>query len=175
MKRIILTLVLCLLPLAHVYAQTCQTASITASTPTSRFTDNGDGTLVDSVTELMWKKCTEGQSYNATTFGCDGSAVNYTWQGALQQTSAVNNGGGFAGHVDWRLPNIKELNSIVERQCVDPVINLDIFPATPSSFFWSASPSAGDTGAWFVDFYNGFDSIDIKSNEYGVRLVRGGQ
>ncbi|MGB4499160.1 MAG: hypothetical protein WBI40_10735, partial [Methylococcaceae bacterium] len=62
------------LPLV-VVAQTCQTASIPATTPTNRFTVNNNGTVSDSKTGLMWKKCSEGQS------GADcssGSATPYT-------------------------------------------------------------------------------------------------
>ncbi len=178
MKKFTLIVVLSLLSVVNLYGQTCQTASITASTPTSRFTDNGDGTLVDSVTGLMWKKCSEGQSYNTATSGCDGTDVTYSWQEALQRASAANSGGGFAGHTDWRLPDIKELNSIVERQCINPAINLDIFPATSSWQFWSASPYADASvtdGAWLISFDDGHYGIGNKSNGPVARLVRGGQ
>jgi hypothetical protein len=175
MKPILLTLLLVFLAVGAAQAQTCRTDTILASTPTDRFTDNGDGTVTDEITGLMWKVCSEGQSYDGVGGSCDGSAASYTWQEALQQAGAVNTGG-YAGHNDWRLPNQKELSSIVERQCVDPAINLEVFSATPSVWFWSASPYAGCSDrAWYVNFYGGGDFFSNLSSNGAVRLVRGGQ
>lgn len=155
-----------------VQAQTCN-ANMPASTPDSQLTDNGNGTVTDTKTGLMWKKCMEGVSGD----NCDsGSAGSFTWQTALQQPGVVNTGGGFAGQTDWRLPNIKELRSIVEEKCVDPSINLTRFPNTPSSVVWSGSPSAyGSDYAWYVNFGNGYSSIYNRYHYFQVRLVRGGQ
>ena len=89
---------------------------------------------------------------------------------------ALNAAGGFAGYTDWRLPNQKELQSIVERQCVSPSVNAGVFPATVNTFYWSASPYAGSsTTAWGVGFYGGFEVASVKTNTNYVRLVRGGQ
>jgi len=155
-------------------AQTCKTASITATTPTADFTDNGNGTVTHTKTGLMWKRCSEGQAWSGTT--CTGTATTYTWQAALQQAETLNNGGGFATFTDWRVPNIKELDSIVERQCSSPAINAAIFPATVSGNYWSASPYAAIAArAWGVGFGNDNDRAVNKSNINYVRLVRGGQ
>ena len=153
-------------------AQICNTTSITASTPTADFIDNGDGTVTHTKTGLMWKQCIEGLS----GAGCvTGTATTFTWQGALQAAQALNVAGGFAGHTDWRVPNQKELNSIVEHQCVTPAINATIFPATVSGWYWSASPFVVvATNAWGVDFNNGGDNFNNKSANGYVRLVRGG-
>ena len=156
------------------YTQTCQTASIPAHTPTGQFTDHANGTVTDNKTGLMWKKCSEGQSGNDCS---SGSAASYTWQAALAQAKTVNTSGGFATYTDWRVPNITELESIVETQCYKPAINSAVFPNTPSTWFWSSSPVAavGDR-AWYVYFYHGTDGWELKSNGYSsVRLVRGGQ
>jgi hypothetical protein len=152
-------------------AQTCQTSRILATTPTNRFTINNDGTVSDTKTGLTWKKCSEGQS------GVDcriGTATTYTWQGALQQAQSVNNNGGFAGYKNWRLPSIKELNSIVEEQCSQPSINLAVFPESQGSLYWSSSPYADDSsGAWYVYFYYGYSNYSFKYDDYlFVRLVR---
>jgi len=148
-------------------------ASITASTPTADFVDHGNGTVTHIKTGLMWKQCSEGLS----GAGCaTGTATVYTWQGALQAAQTLNGAGGFAGFTDWRVPNIKELNSIVENQCTLPSINATIFPATVSSWYWSASPYAGiATDAWDVFFGSGYDLASFKSSNSDVRLVRGGQ
>ncbi len=153
-------------------AQTCKPDSIPASTPDSQFVDNGDGTITDSKTGLMWKKCLEGLSGNNCESGATGS---FTWQKTLQQLNIVNNSGGFAGHIDWRLPNINELVSLVEEKCVSPAINLNRFPNTPNSGVWSGSPYADNSdSAWSVYFYDGASSNANRSINYAVRLVRGG-
>ncbi|HEB87396.1 MAG TPA: DUF1566 domain-containing protein, partial [Gammaproteobacteria bacterium] len=167
-------LVLLTLLAGQAHAQTCNSA-IPASTPTSRFVINGDGTVTDSDTGLMWKQCSEGQTTDGAG-GCTGTAGAYTWQQALQQAQTLNAGGGYAGQGDWRVPNIKELGSIVERQCYSPAINETVFPGTPSSGFWSASPSAYySDSAWGVYFGYGDDYYAFKSADRDVRLVRGGQ
>ena len=165
---------LALLPLIS-HAQTCRTSSIPASTPDSQFSNNGNGTVTDNKTGLMWKRCIEGQRFNTVTNACDGHAVVYTWDAALQQAQSVNTLG-FAGANDWSVPNIKELGSLVERQCVHPSINATVFPNTSSSFFWSSSSYAyGSGNAWVVYFGYGGDYWDVKGSSFQLRLVRIGQ
>jgi hypothetical protein len=174
-KSILITTALASLLAASnpVLAQTCN-SSIPLDRPDSRYTDNGDGTVTDNVTGLMWKHCSEGQS--TTTTACDtGSAATYTWQGALAQAQTVN-AAGFATYSDWRLPNIKELKSLAEMACYTPAINIKSFPATPAAGFWSASPDASGSGnAWFVYFGYGGDGWGDKGGTNYVRLVRAGQ
>jgi hypothetical protein len=151
---------------------TCTT--IPASTPDSQLVDDGDGTITDTATSLIWRQCSEGQANDTS---CTGSALTYTWQQALQIPQTLNTSGGFAGHSDWRLPNLKELRSIVEEACYSPSINSTRFPNTPSSGFWSASAYAyGSSYAWSVDFYHGYSYyFGNRSGSLHVRLVRGGQ
>jgi hypothetical protein len=167
-----LSLLLTAMPLLAT-AQTCKPASIPASTPTSQFTDHGDGTVTDQKTGLQWQRCAQGQTWNGST--CTGTVSTYNWQAALQRAVTVNSAG-YAGHSDWRLPNSKELASIVELQCYGPAINLAVFPATANAAFWSSSPGAsyGDY-AWSVDFNYGNDFWGNKLNSFSVRLVRSGQ
>ena len=149
-------------------AQVCN-PNIPVTAPDSRYTDNGDGTVTDQATGLMWKQCAEGLS----GAGCGtGVEQNFTWQQAMQQGNSQS----FAGHSDWRLPNNKELASLVEGSCVDPVINLTRFPNASSSGFWSSSPDAdGSGGAWIV--YFGYGSVGNYGRDfnYAVRMVRDGQ
>jgi hypothetical protein len=151
-------------------AQVCNPA-IPESTSTSSFIAVSDGTATDLQTGLMWKRCAEGQSWQVAG-ACTGTAAGYTWQGALQQASAAI----FAGHTDWRLPNIKELRSLVEDRCHSPAINSTVFPGTPSSGFWSASVYANQPGdAWLVSFNVGDVYIDGVGGSFQpkqVRLVR---
>jgi len=171
-RKITLGIALCLL-LTNSFAQTCND-SISETTPTERFNDQHDGTVLDSKTNLIWKRCSEGQTWDGTT--CAGSASTYTWQGALSATEALNTGEGFAGETDWRVPNIKELGSIVELKCYSPAINLSVFPNTPSAAVWSSSPNANFSSlAWSVHFSNGFVYTPSKNGNSQVRLVRSGQ
>jgi hypothetical protein len=143
---------------------------MTASNPDAAYIDQGDGTVTHVPTGLMWKRCSEGQTWTGAT--CSGTTGTYSWSQALKQASASS----FAGHTDWRLPNIKELRSLVEECRFSPSINDAIFPATPSSNFWSGSPYANNSYyAWYVYFGNGFADYYVRSSNYGVRLVRGGQ
>lgn len=148
-------------------------SSAPASTPDAQLTDHGDGTVTDTKTGLMWKQCSEGLSgSNCVT----GSVTTHTWQGALQLVETLNSSGGFAGYTDWRLPNLKELRSIVEEQCYSPAINSTRFPNTPSSFFWSSSPYARNSAyAWSVGFNIGYAYYGNRSDPSRVRLVRAGQ
>ena len=159
------------------HAQTCND-SATKTAPDSRYTDNGNGTVTDNQTGLMWKQCSEGLSNSDNAVpACDtGSAITYTWQGALSHAQTVNSAS-FAGHSDWRLPNVKELSSLVEMACYWPAINVNRFPNTLSSGYWSSSPVADrSASAWNVHFSVGSGGGNLKAGgHYYVRLVRGGQ
>lgn len=155
-----------LLACMNVHAQTCKD-SINSTTPDSRFVDNGDGTVNDEQTGLIWMRCALGQNWDGAT--CIGSASTYTWQQAL----TVAEGNVFGGSDAWRLPNIKELNSIIERACVEPSINQSIFPVTSSSGFWSSSLKAdSDDYGWFVSFGNGSSNYTLRYYDGYIRLVR---
>ena len=159
---------LAVISMAPAQAQTCFN-DIPASAPDSRYTDNGDGTVTDKATGLIWKQCAEGLS------GADcltGSATTFTWQAALKHAETAV----FAGSSAWRLPNKKELASLVEQRCYAPAINSRFFPNTPSSGFWSSSPHASyANSAWIVYFDYGYVYGYYKYSAYYVRLVRGGQ
>lgn len=142
------------------------------------------GVVTDSKTKLMWKRCPQGFTNVTCTTE---SATTYTWNNALNLPADANLGAGFAGYTNWRLPNVKELQSIVEEQCSSPAIN-SVFTGTPSSaIFWSNSPSAAltDLGceanqcAWAVYFNDenlgatdGYILPDLFGMLHYVRLVR---
>lgn len=163
-----------------VTAQTCN-PNMPLTKPDSRYNDNGDGTVTDNVTGLMWKQCTEGQS--SSTTACDtGNAATFNWLEAHERAQSVN-ALGFAGYNDWRLPNIKELNSLVEFACFEPAINLTYFP-TPTwqssmgSPYWSSTTRHGNGSghsAYRVELGNGESGAlpkDPQYNTFFVRLVR---
>ena len=136
------------------------------TTPSSDFTLLEGGTVVrHDTTGLEWRRCPEGMTWSGGS--CTGTASTMTWQAALQHADGVSG---------WRLPNVKELRSIVERCRINPAINQQVFPDTPSSDFWSSSPYASSTNiAWRVNFYDGDVHWDSKNLNFGVRLVRAGQ
>ena len=143
--------------------------AVPITTPTSDFVLHNDGTVTHTPTGLMWMRCSLGQTWDGAN--CTGSASSYTWADALQAAQNTP----FAGYADWRLPNFRELASIVERSCFDPAINAAVFPNTPPvDIFWSSSPYAYFSGghAWVVNFDSGHVGDNFKSNTLRVRLVR---
>jgi hypothetical protein len=154
---------------------TCQTenSAIPASTPSEAFLDHLDGTVTDTTTGLMWKVCSESQTWNGS--GCDGGVANYTWLEASRRVSAVNTAT-FAGYGDWRMPDLKELASIVEHRCSTPSINQAIFKGVVAEWYWSSSPHYSLTSAaWAIDFSQGGNYPNGKSSSLALRLVRGGE
>ncbi len=173
MKKLVVTVWCMLMWSGQAFAatQTCLT-TIAPNTPTADFVDNGDGTVTSKKTKLTWKRCSEGQTWGSSA--CTGSATTFNWELALTQGANAS----FAGNTDWRVPNLKELASIVERQCTGPSINATIFPATPGisgSYWWSASPFGIAGQAWVVGFGGGYANPYDKAGSHYVRLVRGGQ
>lgn len=161
-ERVLVLMVLLLVSMAGL-AQTCRD-DIAASAPDIRFQDNLDGTVTDLATGLIWKQCAEGLSRTECSAG---TASTFTWQQALQHA---------ADNPPWRLPNRKELASLVETRCMDPSINSRFFPNTPSAGFWSSSPwSFLSSNAWRVMFTYGHVRTDRKYTQSYVRLMRGGQ
>lgn len=166
-----------------VSAQECNNR-IKPTAPDYRFTDNGDGTVTDGWTGLMWKKCLEGMTINGVTGGCDGTALQFTWQEGLQRAVAVNNGqpSENLNHGDWRVPNIKELVSLTESSCRYPARNVNVFP-TVSGGLWSSTPYSSDAAVpttivsvWAYGIDRGFFGTTSPSNQNSVRyiqLVRG--
>lgn len=155
--------------------QVCVSESIPASTPTSDFLIHGDGTVTHKRTGLTWMRCPLGQKWDGRT--CAGEADMYVWQKALQAAAAFNASGGYAGHKDWRVPNIKELDSIVENQCYMPSINLKVFPGALAMRHWSSTMDHRHPRSYalFVGFENGYGDDGRVSFQYPVRLVRQGQ
>lgn len=129
----------CLLTLfasSNTYAQSCN-SEMEATTPSSSFTDNQDGTVTHRLTGLTWARCPVGQIWNSTT-GCTGEATPQNWQQAMESS----NNSSLAGKI-WRLPNAKELFSTIEHACWDPAVNLEIFPSiSATANYWTSSYSA---------------------------------
>jgi hypothetical protein len=139
------------------------------STPNGQLRNNGDGTVTDVVTSLMWKQCGEGQSGSQ----CDGAGSTYSWDLALQVPQNLNSGGGFAGLTDWRLPTIKELMLIIETACRSPSLNQDRFPGFLTGSVWSSTPARTTVNlSWTISLSNGITSEVSRTGFGSVWLVR---
>ncbi|MDH4161917.1 MAG: DUF1566 domain-containing protein [Nitrospirota bacterium] len=126
--------------------------------------DNGDGTVTDTGTNLMWE---QAQTVPPAT---------YTWEEVITRCEDLVLPA--AGYADWRLPNVKELLTIVDDTRYDPAIDPVCFPNTQSYAFWSSSTNfLSSTGAiaWGVEFYHGSASRNLnKTMKFPARCVRGG-
>ncbi len=152
-----------------------------------RYVDNGDGTVSDLDTRLMWQKSddagglTDKDNTYAWTLGDDepdGAAFSEFLGGLNNCESADGDAvsGGYGGHCDWRMPQIDELGTIVDCSFGNPCIDQSVFgPTAASSFYWSSATFATSPGdAWVVFFNVGFVSTDGKTFDRHVRAVRGG-
>ena len=150
------------------YAQTCNN-TVPRTAPDSRYQVLGSGNEVkDTQTGLIWQRCSIGQNWNGTT--CEGSATTHTFKNALQIAKDLGNG--------YRLPNIKELLSLVEYGCYSPAINNNLFPNTLSHWYWSGSLQRASSiyavgVSWLVDFDRGYSSYG--NEPIYVRAVRSSQ
>ncbi|MCF7987459.1 MAG: DUF1566 domain-containing protein [Methylovulum sp.] len=157
-----------LLLLLSLFIGSAFAAPIRQTTPTSDFVDNHDGTVTHKITGLMWMRCAMGQTWTGSV--CTGTATTYTYDAAKKLSYD------FAGNSDWRLPNIAELQTIVERGTINPAINSEVFDNTPTWAFWSSSPNVASASyAWDVDFFSGYVSNYYRSYVFAVRLVRASQ
>ena len=152
-------------------AQTCEGTDSTAGEDMFTVSTSVPAKVYHTTSGLEWSRCVVGQTWNNTTETCDGDGERLTWQAALKisETYRVGN------HTDWRVPNLKELVSLVERACVEPAIELKVFPTTPSNSYWTSTPntSADKTQeAWSVGFYNGRIESRDKQQDFYVRMVR---
>ena len=129
--------------------------SVLANTKTNTFIDNGNGSVTDTATGLIWQQQDDDVERNHA------EAIMYCQNLDL------------AGSTNWRLPNIKELMSIVDYRIDKPSIDDAMFPETNSANYWSVSSRASfpDT-AWLVFFVNGTAFANVKTITVYVRCVR---
>lgn len=117
--------------------------------------DKGDWTILDRSTGLMWQKL-EGGKRN--------------WEEAIVFCENLT----LAGYKDWRLPDINELMSLVDRTRYNPVVDRHFFPDVAPSVYWTSStPPSHNDYAWFVSFHTGKANNYDKRYSYYVRCVRG--
>ncbi len=141
--------------LACVAAGVLSFAPARAGAPPGRYTvDSTNGTVLDNQTGLMWQQ--------------DSTAFAYAWRDAVAYCETLALG----GHTDWRLPNLKELYTIVDLKTRNPSLDLSAFMSHGGKT-WSSSPcAASTTTVWYVDFYDGYVGNGLSTGTAYVRCVR---
>lgn len=125
-----------------------------------QLTDNGDGTITDNGSGLMWQK-------TSLTNEID-------WEDAIEYSKVLSLG----AYADWRLPNLKELRSIVDYDFQGILIDTEYFPEAMYSTYWSSTGMGNattETRKLGIDFTIGFDVSKEISELCYSRFVRGGQ
>jgi hypothetical protein len=132
--------------------------------PKPRFNDLGDGTVKDNLTGLEWVKAPHSLSDNSETI---------VWNGAIDFCETLV----YADHSDWRLPSVKELESLVHSGTYNPALPIGhSFDGVQDSYYWSSTSRASNIDfAWLVGMRNGFVRYYDKVNDYYIWPVRGGK
>ena len=120
------------------------------------FVDNGDGTVTDNATGLMWQK--------------GGSPAAMTWEDAGRYVQQMNQKG-FGGYSDWRLPKLIELASIMECSWKNGDLFLDVIFDRNQISCWSASTRGADR-AWKINFRLGYVIDSPVKSQNAVKAVR---
>ncbi len=178
MNKKIITLISLLISSQVALAQQCKVSTITPSNDAQQFViDSSSGTAIDARTGLEWSLCSTGQNWQ--NGNCMGTPTHFD-----TYTEALASVDGNALGDEFRLPNIKELGSIVERNCTSPAIDLTVFNSTLNAIYYSSTPddvtnkhilNPDDTLMFkikVIDFTNGTEFIPDVSKFRYVRLVR---
>ncbi|MDH4273427.1 MAG: DUF1566 domain-containing protein [Gammaproteobacteria bacterium] len=151
------------------YAQTCGVDAPALSSDT-RFFINEDNTITDLESGLTWMRCSVGMVWDGKI--CIGSPRLMDWAQAKHWGQTMK-----LGAYTWRLPQLSELATLVERECrhsAAPRINHRYFPNTPLSPFWTANATPGRENHYYV---LGFDARGVGSYlmdlKFALRLVAG--
>jgi len=122
--------------------------------PAPRFETQGE-VVLDRGSGLAWQRRHE--------------AAPMTWLGALAFCEDLELG----GHDDWRLPSMKETQTLVDERRLQPSIDIFAFPDTPAEWFWSSTPIATHPDqAWCTSYTDGYASIHAGAELHRVRCVR---
>ena len=123
---------------------------------TNQFTDNNNGTIKDNLTGLIWQKVP-----NSDTL---------TWENSLIYAEGLS----LAGFTDWRLPNIKELQSINDERIVNPSVSTTYFSTIGVKKYWSSTSLPNQTTrAWYLSTQFGITTYELKTARQSVICVRG--
>lgn len=136
---------------------------ILSETPLFEFgSGSSPASVVHVSTGIEWARCPVGMQHSSGS--CEGEPTFFTWQEALVYAESVSG---------WRLPNVKELFSIVDTCALGPSINPEVFPSTPAVRFWTNTPWSTSPGsARVVDFHFGSPAGNIMSVTRAIRLMK---
>ena len=141
----------------------------------NRYIDHGNGTVTDILTGLQWEKKTDDGSIHDRDDRYGWSAVGSTAADGTVFTGflAQLNGACFAGHCDWRLPTLSELQTILLAQY--PAGGIDPIFGIVGDYHWTSTPEGTqpDLG-WLLSFQDGSRTTSAKDATFNVRAVRGG-
>jgi hypothetical protein len=155
----------------------------------TRFMDNGNGTIIDNLTQLVWEMKTTAIGSGVNLSDPHDVDNTYTWTAISTNADGTAftdflsnlNSAGFAGQHDWRLPTVAELQTIVSTDAIPcgtpPCIVDPIFVPTAWSDAdtWSGSTSQNDPSrVWEVSFISGYTAANAGTYSWHVRAVRGG-
>lgn len=155
--------------------------STTPGNPSCRFfdgfADNGDGTVTDPRTQLVWKRCSEGQTWNGAA--CAGRPTTMNWYDAMQAAKSSR----FLGKNDWRLPGQAEFSAVMgdyDGGCRNNKLENGQYAVSgvlgQEKYYWSYLPDVGSSSfAWVGNFNAGYVSQSYRGNDFAVRLVRASQ
>ena len=123
----------------------------------------------DNVTGLIWEvKTNDGSIHDKN--------IKYNWEDSRQKFTKELNSSRFGNSSDWRIPDLKELSSIINNGIHDPSIDAQFFPNTISHDYWSSTTSQYNTNdAYIMNFNKGFCFRFNKDDSYHVRAVHSGQ
>lgn len=171
LRALLYPLVLAFSFVSPVIAQDCNPKK-KATAPMDQFEVQADGVIKNKQHGHVWLRCVVGMKWDGKT--CVGQSHAYTWFDALNVIAEMNQKR-VAGRDDWRIPSIEELNSIVERQCFKPAINLEAFPYSPETGFWTDSkvPGIQQSRVSLVHFLNGNQYIANVKQSWRIRLIAG--
>ena len=153
--------------------------------PSPRFTDNTDGTITDNLTGLIWLKnanCANAQRNWATALS---DVTQLNTDGRMNSNNCGDTSNGGSHQTDWRLPNVRELQSLIHYGYASPALSNTVgsakwtegnpFTGVQTTNYWSSSTySGGTTGGWYVYLIDGHVFASNKTSSYYVWPVRGG-
>ena len=128
---------------------------VSPSTIPNHYTDNNNGTITDNLTNLVWEKIP--------------STIVQTWEQAITMAENLSLG----GFTDWRLPNIKELQSLNDETVIAPSVTSPYFQNLGVKKYWSSTTLPNQIAkAWYWDTQYGITTYDTKTNTNYVICVR---
>ncbi|MDH5546553.1 MAG: DUF1566 domain-containing protein [Gammaproteobacteria bacterium] len=156
-------------------AQICALDTTPQSISPTNFSIN-QGVITDIASSLTWQRCFYGQTWNESLQRCQGNPIKLDWKQALNAAASLNG--------NWRLPNVKEILTIVDYQCMSPPLNPELFPEAPSSLrsgLWTSTPlqtnisiTSPVQSAWLIELGHGSLQHHTMDDPNYLLLVRDG-